>query len=643
MRFTSLCSLRPWAAGALCLLLAGAAHAEGGKPSNAKLGARIPDVALKSADGKPLSLHGFKDKKAVVVVFLNFDCPVSNSYAQPLALLARQYGDRGVAFLGVCCNPDEDAAALAKHVKEFAIPFPVAKDDRFAAADALKADTTPSAFVLDHNFVLRYRGRIDDEWQARLKRNQKIRSHDLRKALDELLAGKPVSAPATEPVGCPLQGEKQVKKTGDVTYYRDVLPILQNNCQSCHRPGEVGPFSLLTYRQAVTWAQDIKDYTHSRQMPPWKITEGVAYQNERKLSDEEIATLAKWVDAGTPEGDPKDAPPPVKFTTGWQLGEPDLVLEPKGDFVLGPGGRDLFRCFVLPTNLPEDKYVVAIEVRPGNPRVVHHTLNFIDVTGQGRKLEEKAQKDEQGKKDADFDRGPGYSMAMGIGFLPRGGLSGWAPGQRPYQVPKGFGFLLPKGADVIMQVHYHRDGRLEKDRTRIGLYFAKSNEGVRQFQGGVIQGRFFAIPANQERYKVTGTLNVPSDCTLHSIMPHMHLLGKEIKVTLRPPEGDARTLLAIKDWDYNWQETYFLKEPLKLKAGSKLEVEAFYDNSAKNPNNPNNPPKVVLFGEQTTNEMCFVFLGATSDKPGRIFGRPGGRPRQPDQKEEPKPAEGKKP
>ncbi len=613
---------------AACLTLQASARGDEGA---ARLGTKIADFSLKDAAGKPVVLRDLKEKKAVVVVFLSFDCPNSTGYSPVLADLAKRYADKGVSFLGVCRADAEDAAALAKHAGEFKLGFPLLRDDNGAAVEALKAETTPEAFVLDHNFVLRYRGRIDDGYNARLKKNLIIRNHDLKNALDELLAGKPVSRPLTKAVGCPIGVDKNVAKAGAVTYHRDVLPVLQNHCQGCHRPGEVGPFSLMTYKQAVNWASDVKEYTQSRKMPPWKITEGVAFHNERRLTDRELATLASWADGGTPEGDAKDAPPARQFTEGWQLGTPDLVLTPKDDFVLGPGGRDLFRCYVLPTGLTEDKYVVALEVKPGNARILHHTLNYIDLAGQGRRLEEEAQAKEKDKKEGEYDRGPGYSVAMGVGFAPRGGLSGWAPGQLSRTLPEGYGWLLPKGSDVIVQAHYHRDGRVEKDRSSLGLYFAKKSAGMKPFKGGLIGGEFprvlgifQGIPANQEHCKVTGAVPVLQDCTLHSIMPHMHLIGREIKVTLEAPGASSKTLLAIKDWDYNWQETYFLKEPMSLKAGSALKVEAYYDNSARNPNNPNNPPRAVTLGEQTTNEMCFVFLGATSEGAGRPFGRPAG-------------------
>lgn len=602
------------------------------EPSTANLGKKIGNVSFTDEQGGAHALHDLKNKKAIVIVFLSFECPVSNSYSQPLADMAKEFGKHGVAFLGLTVQ-DETAAQVAKHARDFNIPFPVYKDDKLAAADALKAGVTPECFVLDGNFVLSYRGRIDNAYSERLKKHAQITRHDLRQVIGEMLSGRPVSEPATVAVGCPIPREaKAVARTGTVTYHRDVAPILQNHCQQCHRPGEVGPFALMNYKQAVNWGDDIKSYTQSRLMPPWKPFEGAAFHNERRLPQKDIDTLAAWVDGGTPEGNPKDAPPPRKFPEGWQLGTPDLILNIDEDFTLGPTGRDLFRCFVLPTNLTEDRHVAAVEVRPSNPRVVHHVLLFVDANGQGRKLE-KLQKekrptlDEDHPADKNYDQGPGYTVSMGVGFTPQGGMSGWAPGSMPRYLPEGSGYYLPKGSDVVMQVHFHRNGRAEKDRTQVGLYFAKKKVD-RPFQGSVIAGGgsgkgalrlFFAIPAGAERYELKGDMWATGDYTLYSVMPHMHMLGKEIKVTMTPPDGQPKTLVAIKQWDYNWQETYMLKEPIQVKAGTHFRVEAVYDNSAKNPNNPFNPPRRITFGEQTTNEMCFVFLGGTSSRLGRAL------------------------
>ena len=387
-----------------------------------KINKKIDSFTLKDGTGKAVSLDAWKDKKAVVVVFLSFDCPVSNSYSSTLADLHKTYSDKHVAFLAITAGDDLSPAELTKKAAEFKIPFPVVKDDGFKATDLFKAKTAPEVFVLDHNQVLRYRGRIDDTWSARLKRNRKTTKHDLKDALDALLAGKSPTTPATVAIGCPISRDETTKKDGKVTYYRDVLPILQTHCQQCHRPGEVGPFSLMTFKQAVSWANDIKEYTRERKMPPWKPVEGQSFHNERKLSDKELATLATWSDSGTPEGNPKDGPKPRVFTDGWQLGKPDLVLTVPDEMTVGASGKDVFRCFVMPTGLTEDKEVVAIEVRPGNKRIVHHSLNFFDTTGQARtRGEGKGEEARPGSRPG-VCRGDGHRLHPTLG---EGRRPGW--------------------------------------------------------------------------------------------------------------------------------------------------------------------------------------------------------------------------
>jgi peroxiredoxin len=580
------------------------------------LGRQIANVTWHDAAGKPHALHDFKGKKAIVVAFLSFECPICTSYAPTLAELAAAYADRGVAFIGVSAGEDESAAAVARQARKVGLSFPVWPDRAGTAVAAFHATTTPEVFVLGPDLVLRYRGRIDDRYAGRVQQKGRINRHDLRQALDEVLAGKPVREPATRPIGCPLPRPPATPTTA-VTYYRDVLPILQARCQSCHRPGEVAPFTLLTYRQAVRWADDIKEYTQSRRMPPWKPVAGPPFVGDRRLTDKEIATLAAWADGGTPEGDPKDAPAPRKFLEGWQLGRPDLVLTVDGDFELGATGPDLYRCFVLPTGLAEDSHVAAVEVRPGNRRVVHHAVLFVDRRGRGRQLEERAR---QQKQDSAADRGPGYSLPLSVaflpGFLPAGGLGGWAPGLVPRPLSDGAGYHLPRGSDIVLQLHYHRSGRVEKDRTTVGLYFAKGPG--RRLQGLAVPASFLSIPAGVQSYRVAGKMWVRQDCRLHAIMPHMHLLGRQIKVTMTPPGGPARTLVAITDWDFNWQEAYFFRDTIPVKAGTLFEVEGVFDNSAANPRNPFQPPQRVLVGLETTNEMCVAALAATSAGPGRI-------------------------
>jgi mono/diheme cytochrome c family protein/thiol-disulfide isomerase/thioredoxin len=578
-------------------------------------------VPLATLDGKPTTLAAVQGKTATVVVFVSFECPVSNSYVTPLGELAKQYADKGVTLVAVCPT-DDSAEQVKKTAAGFRPTFPVLLDPKRELAAALKAEVTPEAFVLDAKGEVRYRGRIDDRFPNRNKPNPTVTSHDLKAALDDLLAGGPVRTPVTKAIGCQIElAAAPAPKPGAVTYYKDVAAILQKNCQNCHRPGEVGPFPLTNYKQARRWAEDIAAYTGSRQMPPWMPSDGLPMKGERKLTDAEIGTLAAWADAGAPEGDPRDAPPPAEFPEGWRGGKPDLILSPADDFHVAPTGKDLFRCFVVPTGLTEDKWVVGYDVKPGNPRIVHHTLHFFDATGQGRELEQKAQLKE---KDQQLDdHGPGYTVSMGVGFVGRnskkgegpvfGGIGGWAPGQGPQFVPEGAGWLLPKGSDFLIQTHYHRNGQPGIDRTQVGLYFAKGPV-QRPWQTIMITGLqgWERIPAGKPDFVGRGFLYLHTDAVLHNVLPHMHLLGKSVRVTMTPPDGKPVVLVEIPAWDYRWQETYWFKEPVLAKRGTKLEIEAVFDNSEKNPYNPTRPPVEVKVGEQTTDEMLFGFLGATS-------------------------------
>jgi peroxiredoxin len=574
-------------------------------------------------------------KKATVVVFLSFDCPMSTHYAAPLAEMAKAYAQKGVAFVGFCPG-DDGPAEVARRAKEYRLGFPVLADEKLAAATALGAKATPQAVVLDGEGRVRYSGQIDDAYTKRLVPSRKVTATYLKDALDDVLAGKEVRVAKTDPIGCPIAREPRKATGGAVTYHRDVLPILQAHCQSCHRPGEVGPFSLLTYRQAVNWADDIKEYTADRRMPPWKPRGGKEFVGDRRLSEKAIATLARWVDDGCPEGDPKDAPPGQQFPAGWALGPPDLVLTVPGDFTVGATGKDFYRMYVLPTGLTEDKHVVAVDVRPGNTRVVHHAVNFFDATGSAVKAQEAYQAAEaKTRKPGDVDVGAGFSSGMGFGMRlnpvellgrkpPLGPLGGWAPGMRPRQLPEGTGFLLPKGSDVVMQVHYHRTGKVETDRTQVGLYFA-NKPVARSMLPVVVPGHFKLdgkgagtlgyIPAGDSHFVAKGTWYALEDCTLHAVLPHMHLLGKSVKITVTPPGGAPELLIDIPEWDYNWQEHYFFKSPVRVRTGTRFDIEAVFDNSAKNPRNPHDPPVDVRFGEQTTDEMLFGVFGATKDNP----------------------------
>jgi peroxiredoxin len=574
----------------------------------------VADFKLKDLAGKEWSLSQ-QMNKATVFVFLSCECPMSNAYAKPVCDFAAKYKNKGVAVFAINANREESVQQVAAHAKEFGITIPILKDDDLVAAKALGVKVNPEAVVLDEKFVVRYRGRIDDGYTERMRPAPRTTRFDVTSALDEVLAGKPVTIAYAKAYGCPLPlDEKKAAATSTVTYYRDVAPILQKNCQSCHRPGEVGPFVLESYRQALKWADSIVSETQSKRMPPWKPSPSDILAGQRYLSAKDQKTLETWVEQGTPEGDKEDAPLPVKFPQGWQLGEPDAVLEMPSEAVVAANGGDVFHCVVFPTNFGEDTYLSAIEVRPGNARVVHHTVQMFDTQGRARKLQATAQEQQ---KPTDKDRGPGYSVSHGMGFLPSpaNGLGGWAPGYVPSRLPAGVGQRLPKDADVVVQIHYHRTGKEERDRTKLGLHFTKGP--VKEYLQAIpVTGLFFAIPPNQKEFKVESTATILEDVKLHWMVPHMHRLGKDIELLATLPGEKEKSLIKLNAWDYNWQEQYMLKEPMNLPKGTLLRVKATYDNSADNPLNPNSPPKAVYIGEQTTNEMCFVFCGVSNADPG---------------------------
>ena len=398
------------------------------------------------------------------------------------------------------------------------------------------------------------------------------------------------------------------------TYAKDIALILWKNCAGCHRPGEVGPFSLLSYQDAAKRAADLVQVTSSREMPPWKPEPGFGeFHDVRRLTEAELKTIADWAQAGAPEGNPKDLPPPPKFAEGWQLGQPDLVLEAPAPFEIPASGEDVYRCFVIPIPIDADKTVAAVVFRPGNRKVVHHALFFLDKSGAARAKDEA-------------DAGPGYTSFGGPGILPSGGLGGWAPGAMPRKLPEGMGQMLRKGNDLVLQVHYHPDGKTETDRSTVGLYFNKTP--ARQVIGGLaLRSRKIDIPAGDSRYHVTAeTAPLPVDAKAVGIAPHMHFLGKEIKVVAETPDGKTVPMVWIKDWDFNWQGQYQYLSPIALPKGTVLKLDAYYDNSAANPRNPSTPPKRVGWGEQTTDEMCLVGVQMVADTPAdlrKIIAMPG--------------------
>ena len=391
---------------------------------------------------------------------------------------------------------------------------------------------------------------------------------------------------------------------GAPTFSSEVVRIFQDNCQTCHHPGDIAPFSLMTYTEAMPWASAIRLMTTTRRMPPWKPTSGCGeFADKRGLTPEQIDTIAKWVDAGAPEGNPADLPAVRNFDGGWTLGQPSIVLA-NAEAYTAPATGDMYRCFTLATNQLTEKWVSAIDVRPGDRKSVHHVIAFLDARGDSVRLDEA-------------DPAPGYTCFGGPGFTPTqdATLGGWAPGYRPTMLPDTVGFKLPANSRVVLQVHYNsHNGQPQPDQTSIGIYFAEKTPAKQMYIVPIINDTF-TIPPNASNYKVDAVFPLATPFPMHVwlVAPHMHLLGRTMRVEMKPLGQDAQCLINIDDWDFNWQGMYRYKDPVAVPTATRLSLTAYYDNSSENLRNPSSPPKPVSWGELTTDEMCLAFLGVTFD------------------------------
>ncbi|MBV8593594.1 MAG: redoxin domain-containing protein, partial [Caulobacteraceae bacterium] len=485
--------MRSFFAMLVLVLLAGPLGAQTTESAPKKVaGFRLSDTA-----GKTWSLEDLKDRPAIVVVFLGTQCPINNAYVPRLAELHRQYAEWGVQFLAINANAQDSTEAVARHAQEFAIPFPVLRDEQQRVADRFGAERTPEAFVLDGQGVIRYRGRIDDQYGIGFQRPQPTR-RDLALALDAVLADEPVAQPATEAAGCFI-GRAPAPKSGcPVTFCKDISRIVQRHCQECHRPGQIGPMPLLSYDDVADWASMIREVVKNRRMPPWYADPGHGkFRNDRRLPDEDRAALLAWIDAGCPRGDERDLPAPRRFAEDWTIGTPDVVLTMAKEFTVpakAPKNGIPYKYFLVPTDFTEDRWIQAVEARPGNRAVVHHILVYV-VDG--------------GKRLAD--------IADGIGG---GLLVAQAPGDLALVFPPGHAKRIPQGAKLALQVHYTANGTEQTDRSSVGLVFAKEPPRFEVKTRAIAQQLLF-IPPGAADCTRSASSTFPRDVEVLSLFPHM--------------------------------------------------------------------------------------------------------------------------
>jgi len=554
--------------------------------------------------GQPHFVGNGEGYRAAVLVFMTTECPISREYVPTLNQLAAKFKDQPVKLYGVVTDPSCTRAAVAQFKKDFKIDFPVLFDSSGELAETLGATHVPEAFVLDTEADVVYRGRIDDLYAEAGVKRPAVTKHDLADAITAVVDGKPVAEAKTTPIGCPLQTTLAGGKSPAPTFNRDIAPIMFSKCAECHRPGEVAPFSLLTYADASKRADFLVQVTRDHKMPPWRAEIGhLSFLGERRLTERQIAMLERWAKEGAPEGAHDDLPQTPEFATGWRLGKPDVEVKVPTPFTVPAGGEDIFQHFVLPLNLPEDKQIVGFEFRAGNAAVVHHAILFLDTSGVGR------------RKDAESPE-PGYRTSGSIGIPVAGIVGVWTPGMTPRFFPQGIGLPVRKTADLVVQLHLHPSGKEEVDQSSIALYFA--DKPVERKMAGaplVVGSLMIDIPAGAKDYSITSSVTLPLDVTLISLLPHMHLVGKEMRLTATLPDGEVKQLVWIKDWNFYWQDNYVYRDPVKLPTGTRLDIVSRYDNSEENALNPSKPPQRVLFGNDSTDEMCFGIFQVVAERP----------------------------
>ena len=548
----------------------------------ATLGRSVTTASLTDYRGASVSLEDFKDKPVVVLAFLGTKCPLAKLAVAKLNVLAKELEPRGVAILGINSNRQDSLVELAAQAKEQAISFPLFKDAGNKLADAAGAVRTPEVIVLDRERKVRYVGRIDDQDGIGFRRDSAKR-RDLKVAVEELLDGKPVSEPLTEVEGCFIGKVREPKPSSDVTYSKQVARILQERCVNCHRAGQVAPFAMSSYDEVVGWAETIAEVVQDNRMPPWHASpQHGKFSNARNLPDDEKRLIQEWVKAGAPEGNRSDLPAPKSFVDGWQLPrEPDMVVTMRDKpFDVPASGTVRYQYFSVDPKLTEDKWVEVAEIQPGDRSVVHHVLVFAKTESELRK----------------FDGEGAFLAAYVPGFLPQ-------------RYPVGMAKLVPAGAKLIFQIHYTPNGKATTDQSRIGLCFAdpaKVTHAVMTSEARQAHG--LVIPPNVHNHRVEAdSPRSPLDVQILNLMPHMHVRGKSFRYELLTADNRRETILDVPRYDFNWQTSYQLAEPLTVPAGSSLHCTAHYDNSERNPNNPN-PNDTVRWGEQTWNEMLIGYF-----------------------------------
>jgi len=543
--------------------------------AESSVGKSVDDFTLSDYLGTKHSLNEWKENRAVVVVFLGTECPLAKLYATRLVELAERYQDKSVQIVGINANSHDTLLEIGHYARVHQLNFPMLKDAGNKVADRFGATRTPEAFLLDERRVVCYHGRIDDQYGVGYSRPNVARQ-DLAVAIDELLAGKPISQPTVEAVGCQIGRVNRRAPMGDITYSNQISRLLQKHCVRCHRPGQIAPFSLTAYEEVIGWAETICEVMDDERMPPWHANpEHGEFLNDARMTDGEKNLFYEWVQNGVPRGDESQLAKSVKYEERWQIGKPDIVFKMPKPFKVPAKGIVPYQYFYLDTNFEKDVWIKASEARPGNRSVVHHIFLFYLPPGQT----------EPNAEDPLFNT-----------------VATFAPGVPAGTFQDDLARFIPAGSKLGFQVHYTPTGSEQSDQSEVGLIFVDPNEAVREARIQAAINLDFKIPPGAKKHSVKAEYQFTQDTYVHALVPHMHYRGRSFRFTANFPDGTQEILLDVPRYDFNWQNAYVLKKPKLMPEGAVMMCHGVFDNSEQNLVNPD-PTAEVRWGDQTWDEM----------------------------------------
>ncbi len=547
-----------------------------------EIGAPLPEFDLPDAGGQRFKSEQFLNKP-LVIFFFGTECPLVKLYVADLPKLARNENFKELQWIGINANQHDSLAEIQQFSKSNqldGLPIPLLKDPGNVVADRFAAQRTPEVFLFDANHRLQYRGAIDDRYHYGQQKPQPDHQY-LLDAIKSVLNDESVAVSKTDAIGCLIGRRLNANEASPVTYSNQISRILQRRCLNCHREGEVAPFSLHDYDEVVGWAEMIQEVTAQRRMPPWHANpQHGAFKNDASLTDLELEQIQQWVAAGAPAGNPADLPAPLEFATGWQIGQPDVVIPmTKEPYQVPATGVIEYQYFVVDPGFTEDKWIQAAECRIGNHAVVHHIIVAIH---------DEEQQPAHGQVESEW-------------------ITATAPGSPPLILPTGYAKLVPAGSKLLFQMHYTPNGTAQTDISSVGFKFIDRAQVKRVVGTREIANTKFRIPPGADNHEVKAEFRISKNALILSLFPHMHLRGKSFRYTANYPDGKSEILLDVPQFDFNWQNGYEFSEPKLMPAGTVIQCVAHFDNSEDNFANPN-PNKTVRWGDQTWDEMMIGYI-----------------------------------